>query len=172
MKYRIEGWVYRWGASDIKRTRTIEAETETEARNKYSRDITIELGKAPMIERVYPVREKDTTKTSEKLAALPPEIALKVKGLLKAHRINKFSFSHTKSVYLEEDADFYAWTPESGWNVTRMGGEWGGFKSGVAGAVGKNIFLPAGAFVIECQIFLGKYLVSVYHNNGINSLEA
>lgn len=171
-KYKISGVVYRWGAKDIKRTRTIEADDETAAKNEFSRTITIELGKTPRIEYCYEVQERDTTKTSDKLNALPDEIRKKVKDLLKSHRINKFGFRLTNSVYLEEDAKFHSWTPEAGWNTIRMGGEWGGYKTGVAGAVGQNLPLPVGAFVIEDEIFCGKYIVTVYHNNGISQVGA
>lgn len=171
-RYKVEGRIYRWGAPDIKRTRTIEAADESAAKQEFIKTITIEDGRTPAVDYVTKVAEKDTTKVSEKLAALPEEIARKVNGLLKSHHIAKFAFEHAKTISLEEDITYHVFHPQTGWNVVRMGGEWGGYRTGVAGAIGKTIELPVGSFVVEDQIFCGKYFIRVYHNNGVERIGA
>ena len=164
--FKVEGEIIKGFGKNIKRTRTIKAETEQAAIEEYKKAVLFTDHAIPHVNYVSKLAEKDPIKTSEKLTALPAEIRAKVDALLSSHRIRKFGFELTSKITLSEDITYYAWTPENGWNRIKMGGEWGGYKTGVAGSIGSTISLPVGSFVVEDQIFCGKYFVRVYHNNG------
>lgn len=102
---------------------------------------------------------------------LPAAIADFALELCKAGRTRALSFQHRASVYLDEDQRYTAFAPD-GRNLgsVKVGGEWGGVEN--AGLIAKDMKLPAGAYVVERQLFLGKVFVTVYHNNGQQQVTA
>ena len=96
-------------------------------------------------------------------ANLPAKVASRLIDLAKQHHTRKLSLQMRESVYLDEDQR-YAALVNGEWISVRVGGEWHGAEN--MGLIAKDMKLPVGAWVIETQLFLGKWFLTVYHNNG------
>ena len=100
-------------------------------------------------------------------AVFPPEVFARVDALLKRHHTRALSFqmhAHTEKLYLDEGCDYAVWYQHQ-WREVRMqsefslhaGGSWGGHQ------VGAEVPIPEGAWVIETDLFLGRYYIRVMH---------
>lgn len=97
-------------------------------------------------------------------ATLPANVAEFAVSQCKEHRTNRMSFQLVSKVYLDEDGRYTAFEGDKCLGAVRVGGEWAGPTN--AGLIAKDMAIPVGAFVVEGGWFLGKYFVTVYHNNG------
>lgn len=102
---------------------------------------------------------------------LPQAIAQKAIELARENRIRQIGIRHIKELYFAEDAKYFAYdSKQNEWHSIQVGGEWNGYKTN--DPINKTVTVPAGAYVIEREYFLGKAFVSVLHNNGIEALPA
>lgn len=101
-------------------------------------------------------------------SALPEGVSAQAIKMAKQHRIRKIRFEHAKKVYFGEDENYWFLQPDGHWNVLKVGGEWGGYTN--TQFISKEAPIPVGGYVIEEHLFLGKWFITVYHNNGVEAL--
>lgn len=100
---------------------------------------------------------------------LPAQISDLAIQLAKAASTNKIGFRHTKTLYFAEDSTYHALVNGEIVSV-QCGGEWNGVKAN--DPINKETLIPVGAYIIERFYFMGRFSVSVLHNNGIEQIKA
>lgn len=100
--------------------------------------------------------------TAKTLAAnLPANVAAALIAKAKEFKVRNVSLRFSSTLYFAEDASYTAVDSDQAVTV-RAAGEW----SGARGPINTTVELPAGAFVIEESLFMGRRFITVIHNNG------
>jgi hypothetical protein len=102
-------------------------------------------------------------KTTAKTLAenLPTNVAAVLLAKAKERKVRNVSLRFASTLYFAEDARYTAIDGAEAVTV-QAGGEW----SGNGGPCNKTVELPAGAFIIEESLFMGRWFITVIHNNG------
>lgn len=96
-------------------------------------------------------------------------------AICKEHKIGRVHISLQESVYVHEDSYYTSIVPRDNvvtdkpYSVTaKTGGEFGGIVKG--DLIGGYLNIPVAAYLVEKNLFCGKWYVTIYHNNGIGKL--
>lgn len=95
--------------------------------------------------------------------SLPKQVSEFVIGRAKELRIRKIRVELGSKCYFGEDCK-YTVIRDQVLGSMRCGGEWGGYVKG--DFINQTGEIPVGSYVVEERIFLGKYFLTVTHNNG------
>lgn len=108
-----------------------------------------------------------TKTTVKQISTVAPEYVTEaVKNFTETHRMRNISFNMIAdggTLYLDEDARYTFFLPNGEQKSISMGGEWGGYKRGIEGAIGGRMPMPAGSWAVESGFFLGKPTLTVHH---------
>lgn len=80
--------------------------------------------------------------------------------IMKTKKIHKASVEVRGSFHISEDCSYTLVAPNGEQKSVRIGGEFGGHTN--TGYINNQYDVPKGYYAVETQLFLGKWMVTVY----------
>ena len=164
--YKIEFPTWK-GSKEIKRTRTVSADTQDAAIELAQADMIAEFGRKLHVNYVFQKADKKPAiKKDDWKESLPADVFSHLQDIISGQRNANFEYHpEGDTLYLAEGASYQIRTTAGQWNRLQMQSEFSLHAGGGAAshAIGEQIASPVGTWIIETEYFLSKKIVTVHH---------